>query len=79
MFRREFRRIICCNSGEKIEDTQQASNADTTRRTNTLSSKSQNLSITQQAIESEDFECRRMNDDENWQKKWRKGSRLRPD
>ena len=55
LFRKEFRRIICCNPGEKIEVTQQASTADTTLRSNTPSPKSENLIITQQAIELKRF------------------------
>ena len=65
MFRTEFRRIICCNPGEKVEDSQQASTADTTRaqRSNTLSLRLENVVINQQPVESGDFECRRINDD----------------
>lgn len=37
LFRREFRRIIFRKNGEKIGDTQQASTADATRRSNTFS------------------------------------------
>jgi len=65
MFRREFRRIICGNPGEKVEDTQQASTTDAKQRSNTLSLRSDNVVINQQPVKSGDFECRRMNDDEN--------------
>ena len=68
LFRKEFRRIICCNPGEKIEVTQQASTADTTLRSNTPSPKSENLIITQQAIELKRFWVSSNEDDENWRK-----------
>ena len=63
LFRREFRRIICCNSGEKVEITHQVSTADTTQRSNALSQRAKNVVVNQQPFESADFECRRMNDD----------------
>ena len=65
LFRREFRRIICCNSGEKVENAHQASTADTTQRSNALSLRTKNVVINQQPVESGDFECRRMNNNEN--------------
>ena len=65
LFRREFRRIICCNSGEKVENAHQASTADTTQRSNALSLRAKNVVVTQQPVESVDFECRRMDNNEN--------------
>ena len=61
LFRREFRRIICCNSGEKVENTHQVSTAETTQRSNALSLRAKNVVIHQQPVESGDFECGRMN------------------
>ena len=52
LFRTEFRRIICFNP---IEDTQQASTADTTQRSHTLSPRSGNAITNRQAVESGDF------------------------
>ena len=63
LFRREFWRIICCNSGEKVEITHQVSTADTAQRSNALSQRAKNVVVNQQPDESGDFECRRMNDD----------------
>ena len=69
LFRREFRRIICCNTGEKIEDTQKVSPAVATRRSKTTSSRSGNVSISQQLGELGDsIECRGMNENENRRK-----------
>ena len=65
LFRREFRRIICCNSGEKVENAHQASTGDTTGRSNALSGRAKNVVINQQPVESVDFECRRMDNNEN--------------
>lgn len=65
LFRREFRRIICWKPGEKIEDTNQASNAHAPQRSNTFSPRSENVIINQQSAALGDFECRRMNEDEN--------------
>ena len=42
-FRREFRRILSCNPGEKVEDAQEASTADTKQRSNTLSLRLDNV------------------------------------
>ena len=65
LFRREFRRIISCNSGEKVENAHQASTGDTTGRSNALSGRAKNVVINQQPVESVDFECRRMDNNEN--------------
>ena len=56
LFRREFRRIICCNRGEKVDYIQQVSTTDTTQRSNTLSLRLENVVINQQPIESESNE-----------------------
>ena len=63
VFRREFRRIICCNSGEKVEITHQVSTADTTQRSNALSLRAKNMVVNQQPFESADFERPRMIDE----------------
>ena len=54
LFRREFRRIICCSPGEQVEDIQQASTADAAQRLNRLLLRLENLITNEQAVESRD-------------------------
>ena len=64
LFRREFRRIVCWKSGKKgtlAQDPLRTQHKNQTR----FSPRLENGFINQQATESADFECRRMNDDEN--------------
>ena len=64
LFRREFRRIVCWKSGKKgtlAQDPLRTQHKNQTR----FSPRSENGFTNQQAADSADFECRRMNDDEN--------------
>ena len=45
MFRREFRRILSCKPGEKVEDAQPPSTADTKQRSNTVALRSVNVTV----------------------------------
>ena len=65
LFRREFRRIICWKSGKKGTLAQDQLRGTQHKNQTRFSPRSENGFTNQQVTESADFECRRMNDDEN--------------
>ena len=65
LFRREFRRIVCWKSGKKGTLAQDQLRGTQHKNQTRFSPRSENGFTNQQVTESADFECRRMNDDEN--------------
>ena len=62
LFKREFRRILSCKFGHRIEESQQTSN----KGQKTISSKPRsNMVASRRRAEVESFECRQINEQEN--------------